>query len=252
MSPGLAELIRRHFGEVASAGTWRGAEWLLWGNSGQLGRGFRPAAQRTDSRPSRLSPGTGRSDRSRSNAPESCTGSGDRAGAGLRIDRAGEALVGGSLMLAVGAVPPDKLAKSDRHAYPRAATRPDDRGRQLTAFPLLSSRQRLDGDPRASPAPAARRGDPHRRTCDTLSGGFSPTASDTLPIRLATRHGKSAPEGAYKVLIIFRNFGAGEGIRTPDPNLGKVELRYAQGSRRTATDCRRKYAVPRFRVAAIW
>ncbi len=35
---------------------------------------------------------------------------------------------------------------------------------------------------------------------------------------------KMAPEAAFKHLIIMRKSGAGEGIRTLDPNLGKVVL----------------------------
>ena len=35
---------------------------------------------------------------------------------------------------------------------------------------------------------------------------------------------EAAPTGSRKQLNSFRNFGAGEGIRTLDPNLGKVVL----------------------------
>jgi hypothetical protein len=35
---------------------------------------------------------------------------------------------------------------------------------------------------------------------------------------------KTAPRGRFKELIFLRNSGAGEGIRTLDPNLGKVVL----------------------------
>ena len=35
---------------------------------------------------------------------------------------------------------------------------------------------------------------------------------------------KKAPKGFYKSLNSLREFGAGEGIRTLDPNLGKVML----------------------------
>ena len=35
---------------------------------------------------------------------------------------------------------------------------------------------------------------------------------------------KTAPKDRSKPLISTRKFGAGEGIRTPDPNLGKVVL----------------------------
>ena len=35
---------------------------------------------------------------------------------------------------------------------------------------------------------------------------------------------KTAPKDRSKCMIFFRKFGAGEAIRTPDPNLGKVML----------------------------
>ena len=53
-------------------------------------------------------------------------------------------------------------------------------------------------------------------------------------------------------------FGAGEGIRTPDPNLGKVELRaelsksqIARSDRRTRDGLRRRGAILRGRVKLI-
>jgi hypothetical protein len=53
-------------------------------------------------------------------------------------------------------------------------------------------------------------------------------------------------------LIFRRKIGAGEGIRTPDPNLGKVELRaelsksqIAKSDRRTRDGLRRRGAILR-------
>ncbi len=44
--------------------------------------------------------------------------------------------------------------------------------------------------------------------------GFHPGSGET----------KNGPEGRSKQLIFLRKSGAGEGIRTLDPNLGKVVL----------------------------
>ena len=49
-----------------------------------------------------------------------------------------------------------------------------------------------------------------------------PHASPVSSIRLGKQ--KTAPKGRSKQLIFLRKFGAGEGIRTLDPNLGKVVL----------------------------
>jgi hypothetical protein len=40
--------------------------------------------------------------------------------------------------------------------------------------------------------------------------------------RAGVEEAKTAPKDRFKSLISRRKFGAGEGIRTPDPNLGKV------------------------------
>ena len=50
------------------------------------------------------------------------------------------------------------------------------------------------------------------------SGGF-PSASPTMAWRLGKK--KAAPEDRSNLLRFFRKPGAGEGIRTLDPNLGK-------------------------------
>jgi hypothetical protein len=44
------------------------------------------------------------------------------------------------------------------------------------------------------------------------------------PIPGAEREAKRGPEGPLLPMISLRKSGAGEGIRTPDPNLGKVVL----------------------------
>ncbi len=49
-----------------------------------------------------------------------------------------------------------------------------------------------------------------------------PSASPTLPRRPGKQ--KAAPKDRLKPLIFLRKSGAGEGIRTLDPNLGKVVL----------------------------
>src|SRR5260370_36654905 len=47
-----------------------------------------------------------------------------------------------------------------------------------------------------------------------------PPASPTL--RCGTGKHKAAQNGRFMLLISLRKIGAGEGIRTPDPNLGQV------------------------------
>ena len=59
--------------------------------------------------------------------------------------------------------------------------------------------------------------------------GYPPTCHRLLPLRFhsASRIDSEAGKGAWmssKSLILFRKSGAGEGIRTLDPNLGKVVL----------------------------
>jgi hypothetical protein len=49
-----------------------------------------------------------------------------------------------------------------------------------------------------------------------------PPASPVFPSGSGKQ--KTAPRDRSKHLIFFRKFGAGEAIRTPDPNLGKVML----------------------------
>jgi hypothetical protein len=69
---------------------------------------------------------------------------------------------------------------------------------------------------------------------------------------------KTAPKDRSKPLISLRKSGAGEGIRTPDPNLGKVELRaelsksqIARSDRRTRDGLRRRGAILRGRAKLI-
>ena len=59
------------------------------------------------------------------------------------------------------------------------------------------------------------------RPLQTASCCF-PHASPVLPS--GTGKQKTAPEDRSKELISLKKFGAGEGIRTLDPNLGKVVL----------------------------
>jgi hypothetical protein len=60
-------------------------------------------------------------------------------------------------------------------------------------------------------------------SCALLPSDFRPNASILLPVALERRSWKQKrPRRAvFIALIALRKFGAGEGIRTLDPNLGK-------------------------------
>jgi hypothetical protein len=66
----------------------------------------------------------------------------------------------------------------------------------------------------------------YRQTYDRVSGNFLPIALILLRLHCNPGHlSKNGPEGPlFNFLIFLRKSGAGEGIRTLDPNLGKVVL----------------------------
>ena len=55
-----------------------------------------------------------------------------------------------------------------------------------------------------------------------FASGCFPPASPILRAQAGKQ--KTAPKGRFKQLISLKEIGAGEGIRTLDPNLGKVVL----------------------------
>ena len=94
----------------------------------------------------------------------------------------------------------------------------------------LSARRPLGWD--IPPTGSAGRAERHETTVSSVpnaagriprhDAGCFPGASPA-PARWAGKQ-KTAPKDRFNTLISLRKFGAGDGIRTHDPNLGKVVL----------------------------